>query len=91
MATVCNSCQETIKKPKLDQHKSRCRNASFCCIDCGMDFEGASYRQHTSCMTEAEKYEGKAKGKKANSNGKNNTANGQQNKPQQQQGQKQHA
>ncbi|KAJ2454436.1 hypothetical protein EV183_001562 [Coemansia sp. RSA 2336] len=56
---VCNYCQETIKKPKLDAHTKRCRNASFSCIDCGVDFAGTTYRQHTSCMTEAEKYEGK--------------------------------
>ncbi|KAJ2720597.1 hypothetical protein GGI07_004514 [Coemansia sp. Benny D115] len=56
----CNVCQATIKKPKLDAHVQRCRNASFCCIDCGVDFVGTSYRAHTSCMTEVEKYQGKA-------------------------------
>ncbi|KAJ2779918.1 hypothetical protein H4R18_003733 [Coemansia javaensis] len=58
---VCNYCQETLKKPKLDAHAQRCRNASFSCIDCGVDFAGTSYRQHTSCMTEVEKYQGKMK------------------------------
>ncbi|KAJ2357726.1 hypothetical protein IWW50_001547 [Coemansia erecta] len=56
---VCNACQETLKKPKLDAHANRCYNASFSCIDCSVDFVGTSYRQHTSCITEAEKYEGK--------------------------------
>ncbi|KAJ2612171.1 hypothetical protein H4S08_002829, partial [Coemansia sp. RSA 1365] len=62
---VCNYCQETLKKPKLDQHAQRCRNASFSCIDCSVDFVGTTYRQHTSCISEVEKYEGKqqAKGK----------------------------
>ncbi|KAJ2161888.1 hypothetical protein GGF46_001079 [Coemansia sp. RSA 552] len=68
---VCNFCQETLKKPKLDAHAQRCRNASFSCIDCSTDFVGTAYRQHTSCVSEAEKYEGKlykkgkAKGEKA--------------------------
>ncbi|KAI7834389.1 LYAR-type C2HC zinc finger-domain-containing protein, partial [Kickxella alabastrina] len=56
---VCNYCQETLKKPKLDMHAQRCRNASFSCIDCSVDFMGTTYRQHTSCISEAEKYEGK--------------------------------
>ncbi|PIA14316.1 hypothetical protein COEREDRAFT_28162, partial [Coemansia reversa NRRL 1564] len=54
---VCNYCQETLKKPKLDQHAQRCRNASFSCIDCSVDFVGTTYRQHTSCISEVEKYE----------------------------------
>ncbi|KAJ2662188.1 hypothetical protein IW148_003077 [Coemansia sp. RSA 1199] len=56
---VCNACQETLKKPKLDMHANRCHYASFSCIDCSVDFTGTSYRQHTSCISEAEKYEGK--------------------------------
>ncbi|KAJ2707207.1 hypothetical protein FB645_000884 [Coemansia sp. IMI 203386] len=69
---VCNYCQETLKKPKLDMHAQRCRNASFSCIDCSVDFVGTSYRQHTSCITEAEKYEGKLyKGNKKNGGGSN--------------------
>ncbi|KAJ2848979.1 hypothetical protein IWW36_002957 [Coemansia brasiliensis] len=71
---VCNYCQETIKKPKLDAHTKRCHNASFSCIDCGVDFVGTTYRQHTSCMTEAEKYEGKLhKKSKANAPKPENT------------------
>ncbi|KAJ1967640.1 hypothetical protein H4R35_006654 [Dimargaris xerosporica] len=54
---VCNACQETLKKPKLDQHRQRCRNAQFCCIDCSREFYGTEYRQHTSCISEAEKYQ----------------------------------
>ncbi|KAJ2143335.1 hypothetical protein GGH19_003122 [Coemansia sp. RSA 1807] len=65
---VCNACQETLKKPKLDMHANRCHYASFSCIDCSVDFVGTSYRQHTSCISEAEKYEGKLykKGKQNN-------------------------
>ncbi|KAJ1727406.1 hypothetical protein LPJ72_005955, partial [Coemansia sp. Benny D160-2] len=61
---VCDYCQNTLKKPKLDIHAQRCRYASFSCIDCGVGFQGTTYRQHTSCMTESEKYEGKNKPKK---------------------------
>ncbi|PVV05423.1 hypothetical protein BB560_000056 [Smittium megazygosporum] len=77
---VCNHCQETIKKPKLDFHKQRCRFASFSCIDCGVDFQGVSYRDHTSCISENEKYMKKLYQPKNNNkeqtqqsnNGKNN-------------------
>lgn len=53
---VCDYCQETLKKAKLDQHTQRCRNASFSCIDCYKTFKGTEYRAHTSCITEVQKY-----------------------------------
>ncbi|KAJ2840701.1 hypothetical protein FBU31_000195 [Coemansia sp. 'formosensis'] len=56
---VCNYCQATLKKPKLDQHAQRCYNATFSCIDCNTDFVGDTYRQHTACMTEEQKYKNK--------------------------------
>lgn len=56
---VCDVCQETLKKPKLDAHTQRCRGASFSCIDCYKSFKGTEYRQHFSCITEVEKYHGK--------------------------------
>lgn len=56
---VCDRCQETIKKPKLDTHVQRCRGASFSCIDCYKVFKGAEYRSHFSCISEVEKYEKK--------------------------------
>ena len=49
---VCDACQETVKKPKLDVHASRCRGASFSCIDCSTSFRGTEYRNHTSCISE---------------------------------------
>ncbi|KAJ3056176.1 hypothetical protein HK097_007782 [Rhizophlyctis rosea] len=84
---VCDYCQETLKKPKLDQHTYRCHNAQFTCIDCNTTFTGTGvrmptqsdslkprgpddfcfvqYRTHTSCISEAEKYQGALyKGKK---------------------------
>jgi len=56
---VCDKCQETIKKPKLDQHVQRCRGASFSCIDCYVSFKGTDYQKHFSCITEVQKYEKK--------------------------------
>lgn len=58
---VCDKCQETVKKPKLDVHRIRCRNTCFSCVDCSVDFYNCDYRQHTSCITEVEKYQGKSK------------------------------
>ncbi|KAI9017883.1 hypothetical protein CLU79DRAFT_762127 [Phycomyces nitens] len=61
----CDGCSDVVKKPKLNQHGQRCR-ATFTCIDCSTTFAGYDYQSHTSCITEAEKYQ-KAlyKGKKA--------------------------
>lgn len=56
---VCDRCQETLKKAKLDSHKQYCRQSSFSCIDCYKSFKGDDYRAHTSCITEVQKYHGK--------------------------------
>lgn len=53
---VCDYCQETLKKAKLDQHAQRCRQAVFSCIDCHTNFKGTEYRAHFSCITEVQKY-----------------------------------
>ncbi len=53
----CDLCTDVIKKPKLAQHLYRCPNASFTCIDCSTTFTGNSYSSHTSCISEAEKYQ----------------------------------
>ena len=53
---VCDHCQETLKKAKLDQHAQRCRQAAFSCIDCYKTFKGVEYREHFSCITEVQKY-----------------------------------
>ncbi|KAE8146221.1 hypothetical protein BDV25DRAFT_54485 [Aspergillus avenaceus] len=54
----CEACGDILTKKKLDPHRNQCRGASFTCIDCMVHFQGVSYRSHTSCMTEAQKYEG---------------------------------
>lgn len=52
-------------KKKLNQHQQRCYGAYFTCIDCSTTFQGNNHNQHTSCISEAEKYEkGLYKGKK---------------------------
>lgn len=57
---VCDVCQETLKKARLDDHFRRCPRASFSCIDCYKSFKNDSeYRAHISCITEVQKYEKK--------------------------------
>lgn len=53
----CEVCNDTVIKKKLDQHTGRCYGAYFSCIDCSTTFSGTDYRNHTSCISEAEKYE----------------------------------
>ena len=56
---ICDACQETVKKNKVDAHSWRCRNCWWLsCVDCGVRFEGEAYKEHTSCISEAEKYQG---------------------------------
>ncbi|KAI0373944.1 hypothetical protein BV20DRAFT_919444, partial [Pilatotrama ljubarskyi] len=51
------ACGDTVKKPKLDKHRMSC-NSSFTCLDCSTTFEGpAQYKGHTTCISEAEKYQ----------------------------------
>jgi cell growth-regulating nucleolar protein len=65
---VCEGCNESLKKNKVDAHAARCRNCwAVSCVDCSVVFKGNDYAAHTSCMSEAQKYEGslyKAKAKK---------------------------
>ncbi|KAK8869806.1 hypothetical protein IAR55_000374 [Kwoniella newhampshirensis] len=54
----CDGCADTVKKPKLDQHRQKCF-ASFTCLDCSTTFRNPSeYKSHTSCVSEAQKYQG---------------------------------
>ena len=56
---VCNRCQETIRKCKVEEHSHRCGSNSFSCVDCGKDFSLAAAQNHSTCITEEEKYQGK--------------------------------
>jgi hypothetical protein len=50
-------CGDVLTKPKLDKHRAMC-HTSFDCIDCSKRFETpADYQGHTSCISEAEKYQ----------------------------------
>ncbi|CAN3372401.1 hypothetical protein DIURU_002463 [Diutina rugosa] len=55
----CEACNETVIKKKCQQHAQRCYGAVFTCIDCYQSFPGQSFKDHTSCITEAQKVEGK--------------------------------
>ncbi|KAH8740949.1 cell growth-regulating nucleolar protein [Cryptosporidium ryanae] len=72
---VCGSCQEVLKKNKVDSHCVRnCLDAwEFTCIDCNVTFEGFKYKSHSKCITEEEKYHVKfSKMNKNNLNMKSN-------------------
>eukprot|EP01025_Chloroclados_australasicus_P056865 TRINITY_DN7073_c0_g2_i1.p1 TRINITY_DN7073_c0_g2~~TRINITY_DN7073_c0_g2_i1.p1 ORF type:complete len:407 (-),score=55.27 TRINITY_DN7073_c0_g2_i1:161-1342(-) len=53
----CDGCGDSIKKPKLQNHIQRCRGShSFTCIDCSRVFDRQTVQQHTSCVSEKDKY-----------------------------------
>ncbi|KAJ7372343.1 hypothetical protein OS493_019788 [Desmophyllum pertusum] len=58
---ICNACGQTVRKTQVEKHyQNDCRSCdALSCIDCGKDFHGDEYVAHTSCITEAEKYQGK--------------------------------
>lgn len=65
----CEVCNATVPKKNTEKHYYRCPNAYYTCIDCSKTFDdGYSYQQHTSCISEDEKYQkalykGKKRGK----------------------------
>lgn len=72
----CEVCNDTVIKKKLQQHQRSCHGAYFTCIDCSTTFYGNDHQQHTSCISEAEKYEkGLYKGKKGNAQQKKQNQN----------------
>ncbi|KAF2405398.1 hypothetical protein EJ06DRAFT_24183 [Trichodelitschia bisporula] len=54
----CEGCGDVLTKKKLDSHKNHCYGAEFTCLDCMVHFRGVEYRAHTSCVSEAQKYQG---------------------------------
>lgn len=56
---ICEACNETLKKNKVDEHSWKCRGCwILSCMDCNKRFEGEAYKEHTTCVTEAERYQG---------------------------------
>jgi hypothetical protein len=54
---VCEFCQASMSKPKVDAHARKCRGCwVLSCVDCGVRFEGEQYAGHTQCVSEAQKY-----------------------------------
>ncbi|SPQ97225.1 Zinc finger C2H2 LYAR-type domain-containing protein [Plasmodiophora brassicae] len=51
----CDGCNETLKKQKVAKHF--CGSRSVSCIDCSKTFYDDEYAAHTSCISEAAKYE----------------------------------
>lgn len=77
----CEVCNATVPKKNTEKHYYRCPNAYYTCIDCSKTFEdGVSYKQHTSCISEDEKYQ-KALYKGTNGKGKNKQQAGKIEKP----------
>jgi len=64
----CGKCNESVKKPKLEKHLQMCRAEYVSCIDCNQRFTWDTWAQHTSCISEAQKYQGNLYQAKENSN-----------------------
>ncbi|PWY77251.1 hypothetical protein BO94DRAFT_538113 [Aspergillus sclerotioniger CBS 115572] len=80
----CEACGDVLTKKKLDPHRNQCRGASYTCIDCMVHFYGTEYRSHTSCMSEAQKYQGALYREKPAKNQRKQQNNGRQNQNQNQ-------
>ena len=54
----CDICVETLKKKQVEIHyQFRCRNAySFSCLTCWQIFDRNTVKDHTSCVSEDQKY-----------------------------------
>ncbi|KAK4696839.1 cell growth-regulating nucleolar protein, partial [Lecanoromycetidae sp. Uapishka_2] len=58
MVSLSQNCGDVLTKKKLDPHHRQCQGSSFTCLDCMTHFRGTDYRTHTSCVSEAQKYQG---------------------------------
>ncbi|KAK8803652.1 hypothetical protein WA158_001346 [Blastocystis sp. Blastoise] len=56
---VCNKCQETLRKNKVEGHSYSCHSDSFSCVDCNAHFDSKTFKEHNTCISEEEKYQGK--------------------------------
>lgn len=66
----CEVGNDTVPKKNTKKHYYRCPDAYYTCIDCNKTFDdGVSYKKHTQCISEDEKYQKSLyKGKKNNQN-----------------------
>eukprot|EP00941_MAST-03F_sp_MAST-3F-sp1_P000928 g928.t1 len=55
---TCMHCSASLRKPAVKKHLCHCSTNELACIDCGESFTAVSYQQHTSCLTEEQKYYG---------------------------------
>lgn len=56
---VCQGCNESLKKNQVDKHAMKCRDChAVACVDCQKTFYGNDYAAHTTCMSEAQRYQG---------------------------------
>eukprot|EP00397_Hematodinium_sp_SG-2012_P049224 GEMP01056681.1.p1 GENE.GEMP01056681.1~~GEMP01056681.1.p1 ORF type:complete len:244 (-),score=54.63 GEMP01056681.1:771-1475(-) len=55
----CGRCNETFKKPKVAKHLASCGSQRVSCIDCLTSFMPGEWENHVTCISEAEKYQGK--------------------------------
>ncbi|XP_033102813.1 cell growth-regulating nucleolar protein-like [Anneissia japonica] len=55
---ICNACGQSVKKAQVEKHyMQQCRQCEvLSCMDCGQDFVGDGYKEHTKCISENEKY-----------------------------------
>ncbi|CAK1367649.1 UPF0743 protein [Cercospora beticola] len=74
----CEGCGDVLTKKKLSGHYNQCW-APVTCLDCMTTFPNGAFQSHTSCMSEAQKYQGhlyREKEKKGNKADKRKSMNG---------------
>ncbi|KAL9528425.1 hypothetical protein SMMN14_07451 [Sphaerulina musiva] len=78
----CEGCGDVLTKKKLSTHYNRCW-APVTCLDCMTTFADGAFQSHTSCVSEAQKYQGNLyrdkdnnKGNKSNKGEKRKSVNG---------------
>ena len=55
---ICENCNETLRRNKVATHNCGRNCWYLSCMDCNKRFGGDEYLAHTSCVTEAERYQG---------------------------------
>jgi cell growth-regulating nucleolar protein len=57
----CDACGDVLTKGKIKTHANRCRIGALSCLDCNTTFRFPSPEldAHTSCVSEAQRYQGK--------------------------------